>query len=638
MMHRKNILLKDMIERLGHFDDPKKKLHNWIRQTFKDKENFQRDYVAPKEKKKAPVRVYEKAKTIVDNLCIIYPYRDFFPKNGKLDSDSEFKTYRDLISGEHKYYIDNEASKLHEQLMFEKEVNARSLTNLSRFIAALKSQPEIDIEKDSLRELMNSTLESSHNFKSNPHELSCWNKLVDLRARTRTNPKDSRLYRKMAEYLYELNLIDQSLNQTNEAIALTPEDGIAWAIKAKILHKKLTPSRKDHFQALAMTDFSGHISAPITSEERWINERVDETAESVEEIRKEFIEAAFNALENWPHWEEVPLSWGQKNYHPDTTISNDCSLEIRRDWLFFHMVMNMGPRDLFTIADAKPRLHEIYKTWRTPSSTYAFPSLCFDLFSIERSHENDFLVRLTAFMALISEETHKELLDQFIDVFKRYDFSPDEHLSILSNSLISKHLWNHLGPVDYTNLYSLLMRYKRQNDEHEKLSSFSRKVAAEIQSVFESSIKLYSQYFNDVIDHSEEEAMEKEIEKEFSTALMNAGDVIELMAPMIDRKAIYELSDPRKLHQGYGDLMLYLPLVEYNLTASKEAKAIITFFAEFPIYMECCIMSEDDYLLSLFEKFWTHGGANPNAKKPLDFFSKAQEIVQQRYWDEFEID
>ena len=84
--------------------------------------------------------------------------------------------------------------------------------------------------------------------------------------------------------------------------------------------------------------------------------------------------------------------------------------------------------------------------------------------------------------------------------------------------------------------------------------------------------------------------------------------------------------------------MLYLPLVEYNLTASQEAKDIITFFTESPIYMECCIMSEDDYLLSLFEKFWTHGRANPRAEKPLDFFSKAQEIVQQKYLDDFEID
>jgi hypothetical protein len=630
-----------MIEKLGHFDGPKKRLHNWIRQTFKDKENFQRDYVAPKETKRSPVRVYEEAKAIVDNLCIIYPYRDFFPKNGSLDADSKFKTYRDLISGEHKFYIDNKASKLHEQLMFEKEVNAKSITNLSRFIAALKSQSEIDIEKDSLRELMNSTSENSHNFKSNPHELSCWNKLVDLRARTRKNPEDSHLYRKMAEHLYELNIIDQSLNQVNEAITLTPEDGIAWAIKAKTLLERLTPSKKEHFQALAMTDFSGHISSPITSEERWINERVDETAESVEEIRNEFIEAAFNALEHWPHWEEVPLSWGQKNYHPNTTISGDCSLKIERGWLFFHLIMNLRPVDLFTIDNGKSRLLDIYNTWRTPSCTNAFPSIYLDFFSKERSFENDFRIRLTAYMAQISEETHKALLDQFIDMFKSYDFSANESLETLSRSLISNHFWEYLGPVDYTNLYSLLMLYKRQNDEHEKLSSFSRKIAAELQSVFKSSIKLYSQHFNNVIKYSEEATIpikEKEIEKEFSTALMRAGDVIESMASMIDRKAIYKLSDPRKLHQGYGDLMLYLPLVEYNLTANREAKDIITFFTESPVYMEYCIMSEDDYLLSLFEKYWEHERANPKAEKPIDFFSKAQEIVQQRYWDEFEID
>lgn len=642
----KYIPLKQMIEDLGYLNA--EDISNWMQEgILKKKEGFDkylRDTKSSGNTRRVAHKTHisEEARILVDNLCVIYSFEGFFPVKGGRYATTQYRPYQELKSGEFKRHLGVRAEERFKYYQIQRDRNDNAIANFDNLIAALNSQDAIDITKESIRELMSKTSNVSKSVAFNPYELSSWNKLIELRNQAEQNPEDSVAHRIIAESLYNLNMIDDALLELEKTTRINPKDGIAWAIKAKILHEKLTPSRKEHFQALAMTDFSGHISAPITSEERWINERVDETAESVEEIRKEFIEVTFSTLENWPHWEEVPLSWGQKNYHPDTSITNDCSLKIRRDWVFFHLVMNLRPGDLFTITNAKSRLHEIYKTWRSPSCTYAFPSIYFDIFSKERLSENDFRVRLTAYMAFISEGTHKELLDEFIDMFKRYEFSPEESLATLSNSLISKHLWKHLGPTDYSNLYSLLAMYKRQKDEREKLNTFSEKVVYEIQSTFETAIKLYDQHINKELyrfrDTPHTPVTKKQIEVEFSKALIEAGYVIESMNSMIDRKAIYEMSEPQKMPKGYADLMLYLPLIEYNLTADKEAKDIITFFMKSPAYLECCVGSEDDNLLSLFEKYWAHEKVDPNAEKPTDFFEKVQEIVQQRYWDEFEID
>jgi tetratricopeptide (TPR) repeat protein len=176
-------------------------------------------------------------------------------------------------------------------------------------------------------------------------ELSAWNEIIEFKSRNEDGEVDSTLYQKMGEKFFELGESTQALEALDKSTDIDPKNEISWAIKSLIYQSKLTENNNSHYQSLALTEFSGEILNPITAEDHWVNERVDDTLNDLVNVKRTIVIVAINALTHWPAW-EMPHTYGDAAGKPNfyRTLNQDFNtdIELKREYLFRRLLAEVN--------------------------------------------------------------------------------------------------------------------------------------------------------------------------------------------------------------------------------------------------------------------------------------------------------
>lgn len=510
-MKKTNIELKLLVENIGFKYD--KRLSSWLQNILQDKEDFARRFVITKRDKnninKAKLmEVKPQAKILVENLCFLYIFKSFFPRAEK-GRERDYPTYQDLKSGDFKSYFQNKASKLKNDLSTEGKRNLDAQSKLNGFFGVLSSVEKLDITKESIRELISKQSQNTIPVPFSPQELSAWNELVTLKSMFEESPDDMELLIQIAEKQFFLNEPDQAHDLLINVIEINPGKGNAWAILTKLYFDKYIESQKEHIESNARSEFMGEIPHPINSEERWINERIEDSHDQVITIRDKFINAAFNALNHWPKSE----STYKKGTHYYNTYSGGNEIKLIRGWIFFHLTIALKQNDFN--GERGNEFLEILGSFPEHYQYKSFPDLELDMLSTEYRQELPFQVKLTSILKFLSKLGHVQCLDEFILMFdddllqdnpERYLSSIENNLVVLSNSLISEDFWEYFGAVKYKNIYDRLYKISLETKEAVRLNVLAQKVKG---SVFSSLEPLISSLKFNPFDKQEEKSFDE---------------------------------------------------------------------------------------------------------------------------------
>jgi tetratricopeptide (TPR) repeat protein len=464
-MKTKEIVLIDVVKKLGF--EGYKALSNWVRDIIKSKEDFNKFIDQQDDSYNRPEKIIVKgeARTLIDNLCILKPYMRLFEKVTVTDESNHFSAYRQLKSSS-KSGLKTRSEKLKIDLELKKKGIEEALIQLPKVTAVLCSNNPIDITTDSLRELIEKACPPSEVVDfAKSFQIAAWNELSTLEAQL-DKDETSETYRKVAEKILELEDEDGALEALDNATTISPDDGIAWALKAKIYLDLLGKAHKEKMTALSVSDFSGGFEHPINSEEQWINERIDDAYFSTENLHALFVEACLFALEYCPCWDNSVHTdkngVQRKNFKPKYTS------EISRDWIFFHLILNLKKSD---IEKYDIRLLEILRTFQSPYE--AMPKLIFSPFSAEYQNETRFQLKLIEILSWISLDDCHQLLNVFVERFESWGWQwrSAEDVAILSRSNISQLFWDYLGREKFLRLYEKLESHVTKSRQMEKLET-----------------------------------------------------------------------------------------------------------------------------------------------------------------------
>jgi tetratricopeptide (TPR) repeat protein len=242
-MSTNEIALTDLVRQLVSEKHEANELSKWIRgivkgdKNKKGREDFEDRFIVEyhgynRRPEKLMMVNNREARIFVENLCILKPYMSLF---GRETSDSKkFPAYQQLkLCDKNNLLI--EAQKLKDRLDLEKRINEDALRALPKFVAVLRSNHSIDITTTSLKEMMEQAHVSDELIDfSKLFQIAAWNDLSVLKAQLREEGETSETYRKIAEKILELGDEEGALDALDSATAISPDDGIAWALKAKI--------------------------------------------------------------------------------------------------------------------------------------------------------------------------------------------------------------------------------------------------------------------------------------------------------------------------------------------------------------------------------------------------------------------
>ncbi len=573
-----------------------KRLSSWMQNILQDKENFARKFVITKRDKnnvsKAKImKVDTDAKVLVENLCFIYSFKSFFPRAVK-GRVRDYPTYQDLKSGDFKSYFENKASKLKNDLNTEGERNLDAQSKLNNFFGALSSVENLDITKESIRELINKRSKNTIPVPFSPQELSTWNELVTLKSKFEETPDDMELLVQIAEKQLLLNETDQAHDLLINVIEINPEKGNAWAILTKIYVDKLIENQKEYVESNARSEYMGEIPHPINAEERSINERIEDSHDQVISIRDKFINAAFNALH---YWSKSESTYKKGTYHYDT-YSGGNEIKLRRGWIFFHLTIVLNKSD-FNSEREKDFL-EILGSFPEHYQYKSFPDLELGMFSPEYHQELPLQVKLTSLLKFLSKQKYEQCLDDFALMFDddllqdqpvRYLTSIEKNLDLLSNSLISQDFWEYLGAEKYKNTYDCLYQKSLQTKEVVRLDLLGKRVKNNIYSVLLPFVEHH--YRKSIIGPSfnkEKKLSAEEVTAQFSSCAKKTEGDLEFII-----KLNAEANCPVKPKELYASLW-WLLILDYMVNKTATSEKTLSRFTPEDIY-------------SFFEEEISHG-------------------------------
>lgn len=466
-MKTNEIALIDLVKELGF--ENYKDLNNKVRDDLKSKEDFEKRFIVNhKEDNPDKIIVTEDARILVDNLCILKPYKSFF-ENAPKGSAHECPAYRQLKSPKG-WKLKDRSKKVKTNLELKKKGIEEALIQLSKVTAVLCSDDPIDITTDSLREMIEKACPLSEVVDfSKSFEIAAWNELSSLEAELKEKGESSETYRKIAERILELGDEEGALDALDSATAISPDDAIAWALKAKIYFDLLGKARKEQMTALSLSDFSGGFENPINSEEQWINERIDDAYFSIDDLHSLFVKACLFTLKYCPCWDNSIHT--DKNGVPRKNFKQEFTGGITRSWIFFHLVLNLKKSD---IEKYDIRFLEIFRTFQSSRKTMPdAPYFILSPSSAEYQNETRFQLKLIEILSWISLDDCHQLLNVFVERFESSDWRwrSAEDVAILSRSNISQLFWDYLGKEKFFHLYEKLESHVTKSRQMEKLEA-----------------------------------------------------------------------------------------------------------------------------------------------------------------------
>ncbi|GGP75109.1 tetratricopeptide repeat protein [Shewanella ulleungensis] len=358
-----SIALTDMVKNLGYRDYAI--LANKIRDIIKEKEDFNK-YITEEintftraDGRPEKFCVTSESKIFVDNLAILMPFHSVFGK-AKTGEKNSYTPLRILKSPKNRSALKD--SLIEQKQKFERNLakTQRSLTEIPMFASAVLIDSSIDIEKQSLREMINAVPNQYPlSDLKDRYSIGIWSDIISLQEDIDNQQADNTTYQRLGEKLFLIGEIDEAIVEFDRAIELNTKNGIAQATLALIYHKKLVRSKKTLHSLHAQNDYGGYILNPISSEEHWLNDSIDLTQEDVSQLHSLLIENAIDGLLNWPQHDYRPLN-GNKNYVPNLNNSRFSDIEFSRAKLFFILLENISSKDY---EERKTSINEIIESF-----------------------------------------------------------------------------------------------------------------------------------------------------------------------------------------------------------------------------------------------------------------------------------
>jgi hypothetical protein len=462
-----SIALTDMIKSLRYRDYAM--LANKIRDIIKDKEDFNK-YVIDEDKVSAradgrPEKfcVSNDCEVLVDNLAILMPFHSVFGK-AKTGEKNSYMPLRILKNPKSRNVLKD--ALIEQRQRFERSLakTQRNLNEIPIFAAAVLTDLSIDIEKQSLREMINS---APNNYKlsdlKDRYSMSIWSEIISFQDDIDNQQADSTTYQRLGEKLFLISENDDAILALDTAIELDPKNGIAQVILALIYQKRLAISKNTLHSLNAQNDYSGYISNPISSEEHWLNESLDLTQEQVAELHPLLIENVVNGLLNWPQHDFRPLS-GNKNYVTNLNHSSFSDIQLSRQDLFFILLETISIKDY---KERKTSINEIIESFISIGENgYEF----FGCSRLSQKHDLDLLALMSFYSTKVAVAELKKRADDI-----RYDFNVYKKGKLeFFESFFVEHLYcQYIGRDAYFELKELLIAAQY---EQAKIDNFQSKV------------------------------------------------------------------------------------------------------------------------------------------------------------------
>jgi len=464
-MDAHKLALTDVVKSLG-FNNATA-VSNKVRDILKAKEGFKDKFIIDERsdfesenRRTEKTYVSPKARVLIDNLAILLQYSGLFGRG----TSTTFPAYRELLKGIDDKFFKSNVIKHTQTIEQNIELSKSSLKKLPIFYNAVLNKKIIDITKDSLRELMEVHSNNSEVLDlTNTFKLSAWNELLEYQNELENNDQDSTLYQKIGEKFFELGDHEQALTALVTSTELDPENGIAWAISSLIFHSKLRENKHSHYQALARNDFSESIAHPITSEEHWINERIDDTYSDIVDVNNQFVTSAINALYFWPVW-EYSKSEEKPNYFYKLNQAHETNVEIEREYLFLKLINEIKFNQFKQYKDEVIEIVRSFQMWKP--SNYPLTKIMFSLNNNDKSN-------LIKIFSWISDLDVKNALTSYFSESLKLEFKAHENLALLKDSAITALFWKYIGKNEYRKTLGTLLKLDIKNQEIDNLNQLS---------------------------------------------------------------------------------------------------------------------------------------------------------------------
>jgi hypothetical protein len=464
-MDAHKLALTDVVKNLG-FQNPTA-VSNKIRDILKAKENFKARFIIDERNdyesennRVEKTYVSKEARIIVDNLAILLQYSGLFGRG----TSTTLSAYRELLKGIDDSFFKAKVIKHTQTIKKNIERSESSLKELPVFSNAILNKKIIDITKDSLRELMQAQTNNSEILDlTNTFELSAWNELLEHQNELDQGENDSTIYQKIGEKFFELGDIEQALTALITSTELDPKNGVAWAISSLIFHSKLRENKHSHYQALARNEFSESIAHPITSEEHWINERIDDTYSDIVDVNSQFITSAINALYFWPVW-EYSKSEEKPNYFYKLNQSHDTNVEIERRYLFIKLINEISFNQFERYKSEMVDIVRTFQGWNP--ELYPLTNLIHDINNNDKSN----LMRV---LSWISDADIKNALNSYFADSLNNSYRVHENLALLKDGAVQSLYRKYIGKSEYRKSLSTLLKLDIKNQEIDNLNKLS---------------------------------------------------------------------------------------------------------------------------------------------------------------------
>lgn len=404
--------------------------------------------------------VTPEAKTIVQNIALLQPYSGLFGRSKDASIFAPRVKLQSKKSGEH---LRKAAIRMKERLSDDILRSQQTLECLGSVTSAIINNLPIDIEKDSIEDMIQKAEPISLSDFSNSYLTGQWNDIVELRHRISGGEHSSHVYRLLGEKLFLMGDIDGAKDVLHTALEVEHDNGVANALLALIYNRELFENRKEQYQLYIRTEFSGTLESPLTSEEHWINDNLEYACSAGEELKKEFIHYVILALEHWPEHEY--RREGKKNFLLNLSHSHDCYVSLSRWELFMQLIKYIDKNEWDENREALSRIVPAF----VESSDYGFHTkLGSDLSTDEK-------VRLLNVVYFYSPSTAKNHLAQMSKALESgLPLAPDSDYEYFENIFTKALFIEYFGDDAYDRLISRLLDAKH---EHERLAVLSSRAS-----------------------------------------------------------------------------------------------------------------------------------------------------------------
>lgn len=325
--NKDNIILHKYIEQQGFSDA--RNLSKSILVILRGKEDFE-EYIIKEENDNRTdnkTRLKPDAKILIDNLCLLQPYRTFFgrdtEKSGKKypalhklkkikREDEKIEKYKHNLNKKYKLA---EASYLNfdqfercvlrsgKSIDIKKDSIRKMLDNNYKLAEAsylkydqfeqcvLRSRKSIDITRDSIREMLDNN-NQNYNYKDS-FILSLYSEITEVESKNKKSEDD---YSFLAEKYYQLDLVDDALENVDNALSINPDNIRALIIKYIIIKNIMYK----HYKNIKINNTLGYEEHPLTSEEFHQKEEIESSLNYINDYRNELVDLAIRIINVWP--------------------------------------------------------------------------------------------------------------------------------------------------------------------------------------------------------------------------------------------------------------------------------------------------------------------------------------------------